>query len=233
MLTEEQIDEVSLVSKNGILDRISRRARAHIHEKFMQIVRPSSHDSILDVGASAKPALMSSNYLEWANPELSITAVGLGKENPLWKKHYPFVPYIHGNALDLPFPDKSFDIVYSHAVIEHAGNFENQIKMIAEALRVARKTVWMTTPNRWHPVEFHTVLPLIHWLPKPLHRYFLKKIGLNYFSSEDTLNLLDQKTLRLAVNKAKFFMPEKMTADIHSSRFLGFCGNLLLHVSMR
>ena len=31
----------------------------------------------------------------------------------------------------------------------------------------------MTTPNRWFPVEVHTRLPLVHWLPESLsHRAY-------------------------------------------------------------
>ena len=33
-----------------------------------------------------------------------------------------------------------------------------------EAVRVGRR-VFLTTPNRWFPVEVHTRLPLVHWLP--------------------------------------------------------------------
>jgi hypothetical protein len=28
--------------------------------------------------------------------------------------------------------------------------------------------VFLTTPNRWFPIEVHTRLPLVHWLPDRL-----------------------------------------------------------------
>ena len=38
-------------------------------------------------------------------------------------------------------------------------------QLIAECSRVAKRMVFLTTPNRWFPIEVHTALPLIHWLP--------------------------------------------------------------------
>lgn len=238
MLTSEQLDEVSAVKKGGFIDNIGQRARKKMHEQFIEIVRPES-DSILDVGASARPAFKCSNYLEFIYPELNITALGLGDQNEMWEKLYPNIPYINGNALALPFEDKSFDIVYSHAVIEHVGSFENQTKMIYEAIRVARKAVWITTPYRWHPIEFHTILPMIHWLPKQVHRFLLKiSKKRKYFASEDTLNLLDIKCFMKALRIAETIQAASgntiwvTKSKIHVSKFMGFTGNLLLHVEI-
>jgi hypothetical protein len=50
-------------------------------------------------------------------------------------------------------------------VVEHVGDVERQRQFVSEALRVGRR-VFVTTPNRWFPIEVHTRLPLVHWLPK-------------------------------------------------------------------
>ena len=65
----------------------------------------------------------------------------------------------------MPFADGAFDVVYSNAVIEHVGGRERQEAFVREALRVGRR-VFVTTPNRWFPIEVHTRLPLVHWLPE-------------------------------------------------------------------
>jgi hypothetical protein len=36
---------------------------------------------------------------------------------------------------------------------------------VHELCRVARR-VFVTTPNRHFPLEVHTLLPFVHWLPK-------------------------------------------------------------------
>ena len=57
-------------------------------------------------------------------------------------------------------------------MIEHVGGREEQRRFVAEALRVARRA-FVTTPNRWFPLEVHTRLPLVHWLPERLaHRAY-------------------------------------------------------------
>jgi hypothetical protein len=38
---------------------------------------------------------------------------------------------------------------------------------------VARKAFFLTNPNRWCPVEVHTALPPLHWLPKAAYRSLL------------------------------------------------------------
>ena len=72
---------------------------------------------------------------------------------------------MQGDACALPFADGSFDVVFSNAVIEHVGDIDRQRLFVAEALRVGRR-VFLTTPNRWFPIEVHTRLPLVHWLPE-------------------------------------------------------------------
>ena len=73
------------------------------------------------------------------------------------------------------------DLVISSAVIEHVGSTENQLKMIKNIIKLTKKTFIITTPNRNYPIDFHTKIPFIHWLPKNLHRQILKLIGLKFF----------------------------------------------------
>ncbi len=87
----------------------------------------------------------------------------------------------------------SSDIVVSNATIEHVGNEENQLMMIKNIIKLSKKIFIIITPNRWYPIDFHTKIPFIHWLPKKIHRNFLNLIGLSFFSEEKNLNLLNEK----------------------------------------
>ena len=232
-LNPRQLDERAVASQGGWIDRQVHGARSRMHQRFLAETRPGPLTTLLDVGASAEPALNASNFLEWSAPELQITACGLGQPNALWDSLYPGIPYVHGSALNLPFADRSFDTVYAHAVIEHVGSFEQQCQMLVEALRVARHDVWVTTPDRHHPLEFHTALPLLHWLPKPWHRRVLSRMGLHDFATEQALNLMDRRSLLQAVHIACGRGGRKaVEVHLHTSRFLGFSANLLLHLKL-
>ena len=48
--------------------------------------------------------------------------------------------------------------------------------MVKNIINLTKKIFFITTPNRFYPIEFHTKLPLIHWLPKRIHRFILSKL---------------------------------------------------------
>ena len=87
------------------------------------------------------------------------------------------------------------DLVISNATIEHVGSFELQKKMIENILLLTKKYFVITTPNRYHPLDFHTKLPILHWFLKKIHRKLLKLFRLEFFSKEENLNLLSKKDL--------------------------------------
>lgn len=73
--------------------------------------------------------------------------------------------FVQCDGTALPFPDQSFDLVLSNAVIEHVGDEDLQRRFVAEHLRVGRHFA-VTTPNKWFPVETHTQAVLRHWSPR-------------------------------------------------------------------
>ncbi len=164
------------------VDAISLRSRRRKFDLFMAALRPTAETTVLDVGVddfgfgehheTDHGGCGTLNYFENAYPwPERITALGQ-HEGTTFREHYPRIPYVQGDATALPFEDGAFDIVYSNAVIEHVGDRERQRRFVEETLRVGRR-VFITTPNRWFPVEVHTRLPLVHWLPDPAaHRVY-------------------------------------------------------------
>ncbi len=119
-----------------------------------------------------------------------ITALGL-HDGAGFRARYPAIPYTQGDACALPFADGEFDIVFSNAVIEHVGDRERQRQLVSEAVRVGRR-VFITTPNRRFPVEAHTRLPVVHWLPDRLAHPAYRAVGKSFATD---VHLLSKSTL--------------------------------------
>ena len=117
----------------------------------------------------------------------------------------------------------SSDVVISNATLEHVGNYQEQLKMLKNIIKLSKKLFIVVTPNRMHPIEFHSKIPFIHWLPKKLHRKILSIFGLKYLSKEENLNLLKTSNL---INLMKNF--NNIEYDIKYVKFLLFKSNIIL-----
>lgn len=203
--------------------RIAAHQRRRMFADFMRCMRPEEQDTILDVGATSDETYDHSNYLlAWYPYKHRITAVGLDDADFLEVK-YPGVIFRKADARALPFFDDSFDYVHSSAVLEHVGSCEEQTRFLAELWRVSRKGVYLTTPNRWFPIEFHTTLPLVHWLPRHWFATILRWLRLDFFSDEANLNLLSRRKLMRMASVCGMDRPR-----ITNVALLGWPTNLLL-----
>ena len=117
----------------------------------------------------------------------------------------------------------SSDVVISNATLEHVGSYQEQLKMLKNIIKLSKKLFIVVTPNRMHPIEFHSKIPFIHWLPKKLHRKILSILGLKYLSEEKNLNLLKTSNL---INLMKNF--NNIEYDIKYVKFLLFKSNIIL-----
>lgn len=170
--------------------RLSYQVRQMMFARFMQVMQPTPEHRVLDIGVTNDTQFRESNYFEqWYPHKSQITCVGTENGQHL-EALYPgirFQQVVSGEKL--PYADQSFDIAFSNAVLEHVGNSEAQAFFIKEACRVGKR-VFITTPNRWFPIEPHTTVPLLHYLPKALYRAILRRTPLEFWSHEENLNLL-------------------------------------------
>ena len=147
--------------------RVSLRSRERKLRRFLDLFDPGPETTVVDVGVTDAPfgEGSSDNFFEAMYPwPERITAVGntdLGR----FAAAFPQVTAVRADGRELPFADGAFDLGFSNAVIEHvAGGREGQRQFLAELCRVAHR-VFVTTPNRWFPVDPHSLLPFVHWLP--------------------------------------------------------------------
>jgi ubiquinone/menaquinone biosynthesis C-methylase UbiE len=185
--------------------KISIRNREKKYKLFMRLLNPNANDKILDVGYENESVPDDYlNYLEKKYPYLNnITALGIRDydsiqvyNNDLARGGNEFRTVKYDGKI-FPFSDKSFDIGYCNAVIEHVGNRDAQILFFKEICRVCKK-VFLTTPNKFFPIETHTKYPFIHMLPDKLFLKILSKTKKKGWVTN--LYLLSERSIKEILN---------------------------------
>ena len=216
--------EIKLLDKFFL--KILKKNRLKIHDIFLKNIDYNNSMSILDVGTLSSSDENHNIILQKLKDNPNITCLSDQNCSSL-KEYYPHVKsFIIGDGKKNIFDNNLFDIVYSSATIEHVGSLENQLSFVSECFRVAKKSVFISTPNRNYPFDFHTKLPLIHLLPKNIHRKILKKIGLSFFSKEENLNLMAEKDLINICTKLNI-----KNYYIAKHKFCFFTSNLILIIN--
>jgi SAM-dependent methyltransferase len=175
-----------------VASRVSMRSRERKLDLFRALLQPGPDTTVVDVGVTDAPfgGGSTDNFFEALYPwPARVTAVGnTGLER--FEAAFPLVRAVRADGRELPFADGAFDIAFSNAVIEHvAGGREGQRSFVHELCRVGRR-VFVTTPNRFFPLEVHTLLPFAHWLPDDRRARVLRRAGF-----DDVLDPLGPKEL--------------------------------------
>jgi len=208
--------------KMPLASKVSFHVRRKMFTIFMAAMRPSAETSILDLGVTSDDRYQESNYFERFYPYKDRVVCAGTEDGSHLEQEYPGVTFVPIKANQpLPFLNQQFDIIFSNAVIEHTGGEGGQQFFIKEILRVS-KAFFITTPNRWFPVEMHTGLPLLHYLPMPIYRLVLTRIGLQYWTSEENLNLLDARSF------SRLF-PSSVSVKVVTVTLLGIPSNLIAY----
>jgi SAM-dependent methyltransferase len=191
-----------------------------MYQSFIELVSPLPTDKVLDVGVTPDRTLIDSNFFEALYPYKSLITATSIEDAGFLEEVYPGLRFVKTDRGSLPFADKSFDIVVSFAVLEHVGTTEEQEHFVRELMRVGRRT-FLTTPDRAFPIEVHTFIPFIHWLPRPWHQRILRLLNMDFWSKTENLNLLDEKTLL-------GFFRGAARVSLYKHKTFGFSSNLMI-----
>ena len=196
----------------------SLKARAKMYDRFIKICTPKVEDEILDLGATPDAKLADSNFFEKYYPfKERITVSSIEDCSGLVDKFGLKGYMLNEPHKPLPFFDKQFDIVFSSAVLEHVGTREDQAFFIEECMRVGKK-VFLTTPNRYFPIEMHTFVPFLHWLPWSWFQKIVKPIRNGFWSDINNLNLLSKKDVLQISNEV----------NVEAVKTIGIDSNLII-----
>ena len=181
----------------GLAARASLWNRRRKFALFVETMRPGPQTRVVDVGVGdtgfgTEPGVAAShNFFEalypWPERITAVSDVPL----PNFAEAFPQIERVTASGTELPFEDDSFDIAFSNAVVEHVGGREEQQRFVAELCRVAPR-VFLSTPNRWFPVETHTLVPFVHWLPRPAADRVFAALGRDNW---DRVQLLSKRRL--------------------------------------
>ena len=201
----------------------SFRARRRMFDLFMRHFSPAAGAKVLDLGVTPDDSLPESNFFEQLYPfRENVTAASIEDAAQI-ERRFPGVTFVRVGADGLPFPDDHFDLLFCSAVVEHVGDRDRQQRFIGEALRVSR-AFFFTTPNRMFPLEFHTLLPFVHWLPQRAHQRVLLAMGKEFWARTDNLNLLTAGSLRR-------LFPACANLTVKSMRLFGWPSNVIAYGS--
>ncbi|QVL50295.1 MAG: methyltransferase domain-containing protein [Thiocapsa sp.] len=192
----------------------SKRARAKRNRFFRNSFRLTADTRILDLGSESGQNItnvLSTTPIQPKNvyiADIDNNAIERGKES------FGFVPVLLNEDGLIPFPDDFFDIVYCSSVIEHVTLPKEDVWLVKsekEFRRLARtrqqqfaneikrvgKQYFVQTPYRYFPIESHSWLPLVAFLPRFLLLFVIS--ATNRFWIKQTIpdwHLLTNKELQ-------------------------------------
>ncbi len=131
----ERLESKSNLSKNNLLEHLVR----------YNLLPGDASQEVLDIGCGAGHGsnMLSKKYKKVYGVDISEEAIEYAKSN--WATNN--IEFVVGSAMDIPFPDSTFDAVSAFEVFEHLTDWR---KFLSEIKRVLKPggVVYISTPNK-------------------------------------------------------------------------------------
>lgn len=211
-----------------IIEQLRQHSRQKRQEMFLETFSIDRDTKILDLGGNDGSYIASVLGDSDFRPEnVFLADIDRGTVES-GSSRFGFIPVVLDESGQLPFDSSFFDIVFCSSVIEHvtlpkdqvwhctSGKLfrklalEKQKDFANEIIRVG-KNYFVQTPYKWFPLETHTQLPFMSFIPRfilvPLikvtNRFWIKKTqpDWNLLGKEDyrfffpDATILEEKTL--------------------------------------
>jgi SAM-dependent methyltransferase len=207
---------------------LSSKSRQRKFDLFWSLMKPAPGVSVLNLGASpphlgqaltgGEDSLIEQPEQDprWAGLKVVGCNVLFGDMSQYRREHAgKGFHTIVADGCRLPFPDKSFDIVFSNAVIEHVTPEQQQL-MAKEIARVGRSW-FVTTPNFWYPIEMHHKVPFFQFLPRPAQGFVQRKW--KTWPEGEPINLLTSRQLKKLIPGSRVF---KLRITFHPETLIAY-----------
>ena len=215
-------DTIYATNHYNFFDKIVFKKRLEISNIINNIIKDLQIQDALDIGTTSDDKNASSNIiiknLKNIN-KFKCISDQIVNSDFFYKK---LKKSITEEFSDKELNEFSSDLVLSSATIEHVGSTLNQEKMILNIIKLTKKIFIITTPNKFYPIELHTKIPVIHWLPKSIYRRILKFLGLSFYADENNLNLLTINELK------KMLDDKKITYEIKFIKLFLLKSNIII-----
>src|SRR5436190_24342693 len=122
-------------AKLGALDRWKNNAamavRKKVFRQFWDAMRPTPEMRVADFGVSGHRDHPAHYFFETLYPwKDRLTAIGREAEDAAWfPEQFPGLSFVEDDLRSIPLPDNYFDVGICNAVVEHAGPYEEQVKL--------------------------------------------------------------------------------------------------------
>lgn len=155
---------------HAVQDLPSRRKKGLKIERLLGLNSRNGHIRILEVGTGTGGI---AHYFAM-HPELDCTVDAVDVvDGRRITEGYGF-HLVQGTQL--PFAANIFDVVLTNHVIEHVGNYPEQLAHLSELRRVMKPggVGYLAVPNRWMLVEPHYRLAFLSWCPRAWRTPYLR-----------------------------------------------------------
>jgi len=178
-----------------VIRKVKNSISSKLRHKKFEFLFCDDFETLLDIGVWTKQPEPhpQENLLEKLEVKNTII-IAVGLDNMvLFKKKYPHVLSIQADGTMLPLKNRSVDISIANAVLEHIGN-GNTLFFIREMIRVSKKYLFLSVPDRLCLFEVHSNLPFLHWFP--IWRKLFCLLGKQFWADPENLQLYSKKKLK-------------------------------------